>query len=135
MDRRVQIHEMSWTDMNYKCGVAIDFHPMDPDDCSTWKYTVRLDDGTDLIAGLEHVRTEGLHAIAPLLDKRVQLDDGPRGVAINYVPHPDDPNEFIYEVKLEDSKIFKVEIEQLRLLHRERKPGKEKKGKKGRSKK
>ena len=45
MDKRVEIHGTSRADMNGKRGVAIDFHPMDPDNVTTWRYTVQLDSG------------------------------------------------------------------------------------------
>ena len=46
MDQRVEIHGTSRTDMNGKCGVATDFHPMGGyDDRSQDRYTVRLDSG------------------------------------------------------------------------------------------
>ena len=45
MDKRVEIHGTSRADMNGKRGVATDFHPMDMDDYTTWRYTVQLDSG------------------------------------------------------------------------------------------
>ena len=45
MDKRVEIHGTSRADMNGKRGVATDFHPMDPKDRTTWRYTVQLDSG------------------------------------------------------------------------------------------
>ena len=45
MDKRVEIHGTSRADMNGKRGVATDFHPMDPEDPTTWRYTVQLDSG------------------------------------------------------------------------------------------
>ena len=47
MDKRVVIHGTSRGDMNGKCGVATDFHHMDPDDRTTWRYTVKLDSGEE----------------------------------------------------------------------------------------
>ena len=43
MDKGVVIHGTSRADMNGKCGVATDFHTMDPKDPTTWRYTVKLD--------------------------------------------------------------------------------------------
>jgi hypothetical protein len=43
MGKQVEIHGTSQADMNGKCGVATDFHPMDDDDPTTWRYTVKLD--------------------------------------------------------------------------------------------
>ena len=47
MDQRVEIHGTSRADMNGKCGVATDFHPMGgpSGDRTTWRYTVKLDGG------------------------------------------------------------------------------------------
>ena len=46
MDKRVEIHGTSRADINGKCGVANDFHPMGgPQDPTTWRYTVQLDSG------------------------------------------------------------------------------------------
>ena len=46
MDQRVEIHGTSRTDMNGKCGVATDFHPMGGrKDRSQDRYTVQLDSG------------------------------------------------------------------------------------------
>ena len=47
MDKRVVIHGTSRADMNGKCGVATDFHPMDSEDSTTWRYTVKLDGGEE----------------------------------------------------------------------------------------
>ena len=49
MDQRVEIHGTSRADMNGKCGVATDFHPMGgpSGDRTTWRYTVKLDDGEE----------------------------------------------------------------------------------------
>ena len=60
MDKRVEIHGTSRTDMNGKRGVAIDFHPMGgPDDPTTWRYTVQLDSGEAFKLKLANVRAEG----------------------------------------------------------------------------
>ena len=49
MDKRVEIHGTSRADMNGKRGVAIDFHPVGgPDDPTTWRYTVQLDESNQL---------------------------------------------------------------------------------------
>ena len=46
MDKRVEIHGTSRADMNGKCGVATDFHPMGgPEDRTQDRYTVQLDSG------------------------------------------------------------------------------------------
>ena len=45
MDKRVMIHGTTRADMNGRCGVATDFHPMDNKDHTTWRYTVKLDSG------------------------------------------------------------------------------------------
>ena len=48
MDKRVVIHGTSRADMNGKCGVATDFHPVGgPNDRTTWRYTVKLDSGEE----------------------------------------------------------------------------------------
>ena len=60
MDKRVEIHGTSRTDMNGQCGVAIDFHPVGgPDDPTTWRYTVQLDSGEAFKLKLANVRAEG----------------------------------------------------------------------------
>ena len=60
MDKRVEIHGTSRTDMNGKRGVAIDFHPMGgPDDPTTWRYTVQLDSGEAFKLKRANVRAEG----------------------------------------------------------------------------
>ena len=46
MDKRVEIHGTSRADINGKCGVATDFHPMGgPEDRTQDRYTVQLDSG------------------------------------------------------------------------------------------
>ena len=59
MDKRVEIHGTSRADMNGKRGVATDFHPMDFDDRTTWRYTVKLDGGDAFKLKLANVRAEG----------------------------------------------------------------------------
>ena len=59
MDKRVVIHGTTRTDMNGKCGVATDFHPMDRKDRTTWRYTVRLDSGGEVKLRPERLRAEG----------------------------------------------------------------------------
>ena len=59
MDKRVEIHGTSRADLNGKCGVATDFHPMDLDDRSTWRYTVQLDSGEAFKLKPANVRAEG----------------------------------------------------------------------------
>ena len=58
MDKRVEIHGTSRTDMNGKRGVAIDFHPMDLQDPTTWRYTVQLDSSVAFKLKLANVRAE-----------------------------------------------------------------------------
>ena len=58
MDKRVVIHGTSRADMNGKCGVATDFHPMDPEDRTTWRYTVKLDSGVEYKLRPERLRAE-----------------------------------------------------------------------------
>ena len=62
MDKRVVIHGTSRADMNGKCGVATDFHPMDWNDPTTWRYTVRLDSGEEIKLRPERLRSEGVAA-------------------------------------------------------------------------
>ena len=66
MDQRVEIHGTSRTDMNGKCGVATDFHPMGGvHDRSQDRYTVRLDSGEAFTAFKvkpANVRAEGTGA-------------------------------------------------------------------------
>ena len=59
MDKRVEIHGTSRTDMNGKHGIAIDFHPMDSQDPTTWRYTVQLDSGEAFKLKRANVRAEG----------------------------------------------------------------------------
>ena len=61
MDKRVEIHGTTRTDINGKRGVAIDFHPMGlaQGDRSTWRYTVQLDSGEVFKLKPANVRTEG----------------------------------------------------------------------------
>ena len=58
MDKRVVIHGTSRVDMNGKCGVATDFHPTDPKDRTTWRYTVKLDSGEEYKLRPERLRAE-----------------------------------------------------------------------------
>ena len=60
MDKRVEIHGTSRADMNGKCGVATDFHPMGgPQSLSTWRYTVQLDSGEAFKLKVANVCAEG----------------------------------------------------------------------------
>ena len=59
MDKRVKIYGASRADMNGKRGVATDFHPMDSDDTTTWRYTVKLDGGEAFKVKPANVRAEG----------------------------------------------------------------------------
>ena len=58
MDKRVEIHGTSRADMNGKRGVAIDFHPVDREDDTTWRYTVKLDGGEAFKVKWTSVRPE-----------------------------------------------------------------------------
>ena len=59
MDKRVKIHGTSRADINGKCGIATDFHLMDCDDVTTWRYTVQLDSGEAFKFKRTNVRAEG----------------------------------------------------------------------------
>ena len=59
MDKRVELHGTSRADMNGKRGVATDFHPMNVDDDTTWRYTVKLDGGEAFKVKPASVRVEG----------------------------------------------------------------------------
>ena len=58
MDKRVEIHGTSRADMNGKRGVATDFHGMDRNDPTTWRYTVQLDSGEAFKFKKSNVRAE-----------------------------------------------------------------------------
>ena len=58
MDKRVEIHGTSRADMNGKRGVATDFHPMNHEDVTTWRYTVKLDGGEAFKLKPANVRAE-----------------------------------------------------------------------------
>ena len=58
MDQRVEIHGTSRTDMNGKCGVATDFHRMDVNDRTSWRYTVKLDNGEEYRLRPEKLRAK-----------------------------------------------------------------------------
>ena len=58
MDKRVEIHGTSRTDINGKCGIAADFHWHE--DQSKWRYTVQLDSGEAFKLKPANVRTEGV---------------------------------------------------------------------------
>ena len=53
MDKRVEIHGTSRTDMNGKRGIATDFHE------DKWRYTVQLDSGVAFKIKRANVRAEG----------------------------------------------------------------------------
>ena len=59
MDKRVEIHGTSRADMNGKRGVATDFHPIVPEDTTTWRYTVQLDSGEAFKLKPANLRAEG----------------------------------------------------------------------------
>ena len=59
MDKRVVIHGTSRADMNGKCGVATDFHPMVGfKDRTADRYTVKLDSGEEYKLRPERLRAE-----------------------------------------------------------------------------
>ena len=58
LDKRVVIHSTSRVDMNGKCGVATDFHPMDWNDRAADRYTVKLDSGEEYKLRRERLRAE-----------------------------------------------------------------------------
>ena len=63
MDQRVEIHGTSRTDMNGKCGIATDFHPMGGrHDRSQDRYTVQLESGEAFKVKPANVRAEGTGA-------------------------------------------------------------------------
>ena len=66
MDKRVEIHGTSRADMNGKCGVATDFHPMgELEDRTKDRYTVQLDGGSESFKlKLANVRTENENALS-----------------------------------------------------------------------
>ena len=57
IDKRVEIHGTTRTDINGKRGVATDFHWYE--DQSKWRYTVQLDSGGAFKHKLPNVRAEG----------------------------------------------------------------------------
>ena len=59
MDKRVEVYGTSRADLNGKGGVAIDFHMMDEQDPTTWRYTVKLDGGEAFKLKRTNVRAEG----------------------------------------------------------------------------
>ena len=59
MEKRVQIYGTSRADLNGKCGVAIDFHPLLWNDEATWRYSVKLDGGEAFKLKRTNVRVEG----------------------------------------------------------------------------
>ena len=61
MDKRVEIHGTSRTDMNGKRGVVTDFHMMGraDGDRTTWRYTVKLDGGEAFKLKRTNVWAEG----------------------------------------------------------------------------
>ena len=62
MDKRVEIHGTSRADLNGKCGVATDFHPMDVYDSTKARHTVQLDSGGAFKLKPANVRDEGAGA-------------------------------------------------------------------------
>ena len=92
MDKRVEVYNTSRADVNGKCGVALDFHPVRdgqgivPQDS---RYRVHLDSGELFKLKVTAVRAEGLAAVAPLLDQSVEISGGNlagrRGVAGDFI--------------------------------------------------
>ncbi len=76
MDQRVEIHGTSRADMNGKCGVATDFHPMGgpSGDRTTWRYTVKLDGGEAFKVKPANVRAAD--KTAHLTKKKAKKDGG-----------------------------------------------------------
>ena len=58
MDKRVEIHGTSRTDMNGKRGVAVDFH-WHEEDQGKLRYTVQVDGGEAVKVKPANVRAEG----------------------------------------------------------------------------
>ena len=58
MDKRVEVHGTSRADVNCKRGVAVDFHLVNEEDPTTWRYTVQLDSGEAFKLKLVNVRAE-----------------------------------------------------------------------------
>ena len=59
MNKRVEIHGTSRADLNGKCGVATDFHPMGGhEDRTQDRYTVQLDSGEEFKLRPERLRAE-----------------------------------------------------------------------------
>ena len=56
MDKRVEIHGTTRTDINGKCGVAADSHWYE--DQSKWRYAVQLDSGEAFMLKPANVRAE-----------------------------------------------------------------------------
>ena len=59
MDKRVEIHGTSRADVNGKRGVAVDFHSVNAEDRTTWRYSVQLDSGEAFKFKRANVRAEG----------------------------------------------------------------------------
>ena len=55
----MEIHGTSRTDLNGKRGVATDFHMVDFEDPTTWRYTVKLDGSEAFKLKVVNVRAEG----------------------------------------------------------------------------
>ena len=81
MDKRVEIHGTSRTDMNGKRGVAIDFHPMGgpQGDRTTWRYTVQLDSGEAFKLKPANLRAEGTGGGASSDGKAKRKGKGKKG--------------------------------------------------------
>ena len=60
----MEVYGTSRADLNGKCGVATDFHPMDRSDRTTWRYTVKLDGGEAFKLKWAKVRAEGAGGVS-----------------------------------------------------------------------
>ena len=79
MDKRVEIHGTSRADLNGKRGVATDFHPMDLDDPSKWRYTVQLDSGEAFKLKPANLRAEATGGSASSDGKAKRKGKGKKG--------------------------------------------------------
>ena len=69
MDKRVEIHGTSRTDMNGQRGVAVDFH-LFPADRTKDRYAVQLDGGEAFKVKPANVRAEGGNAKGQGVEKQ-----------------------------------------------------------------
>ena len=97
MGKRVEVVGTSREDMNGQRGQVTDVHLVcnaeGERDWSQSRYTVQFDRGSSFKLKMHNVRAAGVAAQAgPLIDKRVVLQDGRRGVATDWVLI--DPSQF-----------------------------------------